>query len=91
MTLEEKNKAKAILVIRYYLNKDLNDDYILNNYGLAVDQLIENASKLQSIKSPGVKSKSEGNQSMSFEDGAEAWTITADIKCLLPTPYVRMY
>jgi hypothetical protein len=91
MNLEEKNKAKAILVIRNYLNKDLSDNYISNNYALAVDQLIENATKLQNIKTPGVKSKSEGNQSMSFEDGAEAWTITSDVKVLLPIPYVRMW
>jgi hypothetical protein len=91
MTLEKKNEAKAILVIRNYLNKDLSDSYISNNYSLAIDQLIENATKLQSIKTPGVKSKSEGNQSMTFEDGAEAWTITPDVKVLLPTPYVRMW
>jgi hypothetical protein len=91
MTLEEKNIAKAILVIRNYLNKDFSDDYMKTNYALAIDQLIENAAKLQSIKTPGVKSMSEGNQSISFEDGAEAWTITADVKVLLPTPYVRMY
>lgn len=91
MTIEEKNQAKAILVIRNYLNKNLSDDYILKNYSLAIDQLIENAIKLQNIKTPGVKSKSEGNQSMNFEDGAEAWTISADVKVLLPTPYVRMW
>jgi hypothetical protein len=91
MTLEEKNIAKAILVIRNYLNKDFSDDYIKTNYALAIDQLIENATKLQSIKTPGVKSMSEGNQSVSFEDGAEAWTITADVKDFLPTPYIRMY
>lgn len=91
MTIEEKKQAKAILVIRNYLNKNLSDNYILKNYSLAIDQLIENAIKLQNIKTPGVKSKSEGNQSMSFEDGAEAWTITTDVKALLPTPYIRMY
>jgi hypothetical protein len=91
MTLEEKNKAKAILVIRNYLNKDLSDNYILNNYALAVDQLIENSTKLGSIKTPGVKSISEGNQSISFETGAEAWTITPDVKALLPVPFVKMW
>jgi len=91
MTLEEKNQAKAILVIRNYLNKDLSDSYILNNYSLAIDQLIENATKLQNIKVSGVKSFSEGNQSMSFETGAEAWTIAPDVKAFLPTPFVRMW
>lgn len=91
MTIEEKNQAKAILVIRNYLNKDFSDDYILNNYSLAIDQLIENATKLQGVKTIGVKSFSEGNQSMSFETDVEAWTITADVKALLPVPFIRMY
>lgn len=88
MTIEQR---KAILVIRNYLNKDLTDDYILANYDLAVDQLINNAAKLQSLKPTGVKSMSEGNQSISFDTGAEAWSITDDVKMLLPTPYVRMW
>ena len=70
MTLDEKNKARAILAIRGYLNKDYSDEYILNNFSLAVDQLIENAAKLQNIKTPGIKSLSEGNQSMSFTSSA---------------------
>lgn len=91
MNVEEKNEAKAILVIKNYLNRDLSDNYIKKNYVLAIEQLIENATKLQSIKTPGVKSMSEGNQSISFENGAEAWTMTEDVKLLLPTPYVRMW
>ncbi|MCR1933530.1 hypothetical protein NSA27_02280 [Clostridium tepidum] len=88
MTTEQR---KAILVIKNYLNKDLEDDYILDNYDLAVEQLINNAAKLENIKTPGVKSMSEGNQSISFENGAGAWSITDDIKALLPTPYARMW
>ncbi|EJE7236761.1 hypothetical protein FC820_10560 [Clostridium sporogenes] len=86
MTTEQR---KAILAIKNYLNKDLEDNYILENYDLAVDQLIQNAVKLENI-TPGVKSMSEGNQSISFESGAGAWSITDDIKALLPTPFVRM-
>ncbi|MGN9161222.1 hypothetical protein [Clostridium sulfidigenes] len=91
MTLEERNQVKAILVIRNYLNRDLSDIYIKKNYSLAIDQLIENASKINSAKSVGVKSMSEGNQSISFDSNIEAWTITPDVKALLPTPYVRMW
>lgn len=87
MTIEQR---KAVLVIKNYLNKNLTDDYILTNYDLAVDQLIKNSTKLESVKISGVKSISEGNQSMSFGD-VEAWTITPDVKALLPNPYVRMY
>lgn len=91
MTLEEKNEAKAILVIRNYLNRNLSDEYIKKNYALAIDQLIENTNKINSIKSVGVKSMSEGNQSISFDSNIEAWSITADVKALLPTPFVRMW
>lgn len=90
MNVEEKNEAKAILVIKNYLNRDLSDNYIKKNYVLAIEQLIENANKINSMKAIGVKSMSEGNQSISFEN-AEAWTVTEDVKMLLPTPYVRMY
>ncbi|MDS1004181.1 hypothetical protein P9J83_11835 [Clostridium sporogenes] len=86
MTIE---KRKAVLVIRNYLNKDLEDNYILENYDLAVEQLINNAAKLENIKTPGVKSMSEGNQSVSFD--SNPWTITDDIKALLPVPYVKMW
>lgn len=91
MTLEEKNEAKAILVIKNYLNRNLSDEYIKKNYALAIDQLIENANKLNSTKSVGIKSKSEGNQSITFDSDIKAWTITDDVKALLPTRYVKMY
>jgi hypothetical protein len=91
LTLEEKNEAKAIVVIRNYLNKNLSDQYIKENYVLAIDQLIENANKINSAKLVGVKSMSEGNQSISFDSNIEAWSITADVKSLLPAPYIRMY
>lgn len=91
MTLEEKNEAKAILVIRNYLNKNLSDEYIRKNYALAIDQLIENANRINSIKSVGVKSMSEGNQSITFDSNIEAWTVTSDVMALLPAQYVRMW
>lgn len=91
MTLDEKNEAKAILVIRNYLNKNLSDQYIKKNYALAIEQLIENANMLNSRKLVGVKSMSEGNQSISFDSNIEAWSVTADVKALLPVPYISMY
>lgn len=91
MTLEEKNETKAIMVIRNYLNKNFSDEYIKKNYALAIDQLIENANKINSAKLIGVKSMSEGNQSISFDSNIEAWAITEDVKSLLPMQYIRMY
>lgn len=91
MTLEEKNEAKAILVIRNYLNRDMSDKYIKNNYSLAIDQLIENANRINSIKTVGVKSISEGNQNISFDSNTEAWSVTPDVEALLPSRCVRMF
>ena len=91
LNLEEKNEAKAILVIKNYLNRNVSDNYIKKNYALAIDQLIENANRINSIKTVGVKSMSEGNQSISFDSNVEAWSITSDVKALLPTPFVRMW
>lgn len=91
MILDEKNEAKAILVIKNYLNKNLSNEYIKKNYAFAIDQLIENANRINSTKLVGVKSMSEGNQSINFDSNVEAWSITTDVKALLPSPFVRMY
>lgn len=89
-----KEQQKSILIIRNYLNVGYNlkftDDYILTTYSLAVDELIESASKINLLKAIGVKSKSDGVQSVTFTDGIEAWEVTNSIKMLLPLPYVRM-
>lgn len=88
------DQKKAIYAIRRYLNAEGNpkftDDYILANYDLAIDELIENANKLKTIKITGVSSKSESNQSMNFENGVEAWTVTSGVASLLPVPYVKL-
>lgn len=85
--------VKAIAIIKGYLNvtddPKWTDSYIAENYGAAIDLLVEKATKVNGIKTPGVKSKSEGGQSVTFTDG-EAWSITDDIKTFLPAPYARM-
>ena len=65
-----------------------DDDYILSEYDFVVDQLIEN-SKI--FKSADIKSISEGNQSISYKDNSGAWTITDDIKAMLPKPYIKLF
>ncbi|NRT90029.1 hypothetical protein [Clostridium beijerinckii] len=88
------DQKKAIFAIKKYLNvvdnPKFTDDYILTNYDLAIDELIENASKIKSVKIIGVSSMSESNQSMSFQNGVEAWAITPGIEALLPTPYAKL-
>lgn len=91
-SIEQK---KAIAVIKNYLNVEDNpvwtNEYILNEYDFVVDQIIENATNIKNVKKVGVTSISEGKQSMSFEGGTEAWTITADVKAMLPKPYIKLF
>jgi hypothetical protein len=88
-----KEQQKSILIIKNYLNVGANakytDDYVLTTYSIAVEELIENASEIKLLKTLGIKSKSDGVQSVTFSDGIEAWAITSNIKMLLPLPYVR--
>jgi len=88
-----KEQQKSILIIKNYLNVGTNakytDDYVLTTYSIAVEELIENASEIKLLKSLGIKSKSDGVQSVTFSDGIEAWAITSNIKMLLPLPLVR--
>jgi hypothetical protein len=90
-----KDQRKAILTIRNYLNIGANtkysDDYMMIEFELAIDELIESSLAIKSIKTTGIKSKSEGNQSVTFESNIEAWTITDNVKMLLPLPFVRMF
>ncbi|WP_040194763.1 hypothetical protein [Clostridium culturomicium] len=85
ISIEEK---KAIAVIKNYLNVEWEDSYILSEYDFAVDQLIQNA---KSAKNADIKSISEGNQSISYKDNSGAWTVTDDIKAMLPKPYIKLF
>lgn len=85
MSTEEK---KAIAVIRNYLNVEWEDSYILSEYDFVVDQLIQNS---KASKSADIKSMSEGNQSVTYKDNSGPWTITDDIKAMLPKPYIKLF
>jgi len=89
-----KDQRKAILTIKNYLNVYGNlkytNEYMMLEFELAIEELIESSLALKSIKVAGIKSKSDGTQSITFNDGVEAWSITDNIRLLLPLPYVRM-
>lgn len=85
VTIEQK---KAIIVIKNYLNIECEDEYILDEYYFVVDQLIRNS---KSSKSADIKSISEGNQSISYKDNSGPWTITDDIKAMLPKPFIKLF
>lgn len=93
LTMEQK---KAIAIIKNHLNVVDNstwtNEYIMANYDFVVDQIIENASVIKNLKpSAGILQASESNQSITFQDGVEAWTITNDIASMLPKPFVKMF
>ena len=85
ISIEQK---KAVAVIKNYLNVDWEDTYILSQYDFVVDQLIANS---KTLKSADIKSMSEGNQSITYKDNSGAWTITDDIKAMLPKPYIKLF
>ena len=91
LTMEEK---MAIAVIRNYLNVDdsvWTNEYIMENYDFVIESIIKQAKEINSIKNLGVKSKTEGNQSVTFSHNIEAWSITDSIKNLLPKPFVKLF
>lgn len=89
---DEELEQMSIVAIRNYLNKDFSDQYVKKNFGLAIKRLINNSKKLEDVKIvAGIKSITEGEQTLSFKTDAEAWVITDDIKLLLPVPYVKMW
>jgi len=89
------DQKKAILTIKNYLNVRENlkysDEYMMKEFELAIDELVQNASDIKSLKTIGIKSKSDGVQSVTFADGIEAWTITDNVRALLPLPYVNLW
>lgn len=86
------DQDKAIAIIKGYLNVADNpkwtNEYILNNYGIVVDMLIEKANAVNSLKKPGVTSMKEGKQAITF-DSVLPWELTKDLKILLPVPFVK--
>lgn len=79
---------KAIAVIKNYLNVEWEDSYILAEYDFVVDQIIQNS---KNSNQTNIKSMSEGNQSITYKDNSGPWTITDDIRNMLPKPYVKLF
>jgi hypothetical protein len=88
----EEMEQMAINSIRYYLNVQSKptwtDEYIKATFPLAIKKIIEDSTIIESVKRVGVKSASQGNQSITFADNTEAFSINDSIKSLLPRPYI---
>lgn len=87
----EEYEEMAIQSIRTYLNKNLSDEYIKQKYRLAVKRMIVKAKNIENSKPVGVKSITESEVSMSFENTVDLMVVDNEIKALLPAPYIKMY
>ncbi|MGL5328249.1 MAG: hypothetical protein ACRDD7_03200 [Peptostreptococcaceae bacterium] len=87
MTQQEYEEL-AIISIFNYLNDSFkySKEYIKNNFNLQIKLLVENSKKLMELKVSGAKQLSQGDQSITFNDHIESFTISNDIKSLLPKP-----
>lgn len=90
--MNNKDQLKAIYAIKNYLNvmdnPKFTNDYIIKNYGVAIDMIIDQANNC--VKKAGVSEFTEGNTRIVYEDGFSAWSITGDIAKFLPSPFIRV-
>lgn len=87
-------KNRAITVVKNYLNSALYDTaYIEENFSDAVIQLTYNAFSVKGKEN--IQGESQGSRSVSYKtfttfSNGSAFTITQDVKALLPKPFMRM-
>lgn len=86
-------KNRAVTVIKNYLNNRYDAEYIEANFQDAVIQLVYNAYIVKGKEN--VQSEAQGSRSVSYKtltsfSAGSTFTITQDIKSLLPLPSIRM-
>ena len=85
---DEELEQMSIVAIRNYINKDLTDNYIKKNFGIAIKLISENIKKSSNLDK-NIKSKTQGDRSVTYTD--EYRLITPDIYMYLPAPFIKMY
>lgn len=85
---DDELEQMAIVAIRNYLNKDFSNQYIKENFGIAIKVISENVKKSSNLDK-NIKSKTQGDRSVTYND--EYKLITPDIAMFLPSPFVKMY
>lgn len=88
---DEEREEIAVQSIRNYLNKDFTNEYIKKNYRLAIKRMVHKSKQFEENKPNGLKSITEGDVSMSFENVIDTLVVDDEIKALLPQPYIKMY
>ena len=81
----------ACLAIKKYLNKNLTNDYIKKNYGVVVKRMVYKAKDSEESKPTGIKSITEGDTSITYDNTIDNLIVDNEIRALLPQPYVKMY
>ena len=84
---DEELEQMSIVAIRNYLNKDLSDKYIKKNFRIAIKLISENIKKSSNLDK-NIKSKTQGDRSITYND--EYKLITPDIAMYLPAPFIKM-
>lgn len=87
----EEYEEMAVESIRTYLNKNFTDDYIRKRFRFAIKKMTIKAKNIEEGKPVGVKSISEGDSSITFDNQLDSFVVDAEIKALLPAPYIKMF
>lgn len=81
---------RAIYTIKNYLNNDrLTDEDIETLHREAIVSLVVDAQRIESSGNKGIKSQTQGARSVTYAD-EKSFSITDDIKAILPVPKVKM-
>lgn len=80
---------KAIVQIKFYLNKDISDNDIINKYKYALEQIVIDTIVFQNSMQfkNNAKSFSQGSSSVTFNNRV---IMSDEVKSMLPTPFVRL-
>ena len=71
-------------------NSKWTKDYVMKNYGIVVEMLIEQSTSPSLNNSIGIKEKDEGNTKIVYDTSIKPWVITDNLKVLLPPPYIKV-
>jgi hypothetical protein len=85
---------RAVTFIKKYINNDdFDNEYIESNFQDAITLLVYNAYKVKGNEN--VQSMQQGQRSVTFKTvtsyaSGSTYTITDDVRALLPTPYAKL-
>lgn len=79
---ENELNEMAVLAIFNYYDGEYTQEYIKDNFTLAIKVLINNATSIE--KPVGVSSISENGTSITYRSDYEKFSLTSDVLALLP-------